>query len=70
MNTFVRLLLVVLWLVGSVVMASAAVYRYYGPHMTAQAPWINTIQVLNNGDTTGTFELTVWDADGAVHHQA
>ncbi|MBN2432469.1 MAG: formylglycine-generating enzyme family protein [Acidobacteria bacterium] len=70
MNKFVRLLLVVFCLSGSGVLASAAVYRYYGPHVTVQAPWITTIQVLNNGDTTGTFELTVWDADGAVHHQA
>jgi len=70
MKLLVRLLLVVFWLAGSGVLASAAVYRYYGPHVTDQAPWINMIQVLNNADTAGSFELTVWDAAGAVHHQA
>jgi len=70
MNKFVRLLWVVFCLAGSGVLASAAAYRYYGPHVTEQAPWISMIQVLNNGDTTGTFEITVWDAAGAVHHQA
>ncbi|MBN2433070.1 MAG: formylglycine-generating enzyme family protein [Acidobacteria bacterium] len=49
--------------------ARAADYRFYGPHVTAQAPWINTVQVVNNGDATGTFEITVRDGAGAVVHQ-
>jgi len=70
MKSIVRLLFLVVLLAGSGIMASAAIYRYCGPHVTAQSPWINTIQVFNNGDTTGTFEITIWDADRAVHHQA
>ncbi|MBN2431348.1 MAG: hypothetical protein JXQ27_07725, partial [Acidobacteria bacterium] len=49
--------------------ALAATYRYYGPHVTNQTPWINTIVVYNNGALAGSFEITVWDEAGAVWHQ-
>ncbi|MBN2433274.1 MAG: SUMF1/EgtB/PvdO family nonheme iron enzyme [Acidobacteria bacterium] len=62
-------MMIVPFILGSGLMIRGATYRYFGPHVTAQAPWINSIVVYNNGDAAGTFKITVHDAAGAVGHQ-
>ena len=39
---------------------------YYGAHLTAQAPWINRIDVYNNANAPGTFTLALWDGLGQL----
>jgi len=64
-----QFLLVILLIWTSGVMISAVSYRYYCSHVTAQEPWINIIQVFNNGDETGTIEITIRDESGSVARQ-
>ena len=50
-------------------MVPVSAFTYYGPHLTAQPPWINRIDVYNNGGDPGLFTLTVWDGQGQPVHQ-
>ncbi len=58
------LLVGVLVIVGGGAAARGALCRYFGPHVTSLAPWVNTIEVYNNGNTADSFEITVWDEAG------
>jgi len=62
-------LAVILWGFALGATAYPATYRYYGAHLTAQEPWLNSIAVFNNGDAEGTFQITIWDGAGVVSFQ-
>ena len=50
-----------------ILMASAVEAAvYYGPHITAQPPWINRIDVYNNENAPRAFSLTIWDSQGQL----
>jgi len=59
--------LAALWLI--VLTAPLSAFTYYGPHLTAQAPWISRIDVYNNGGDPGSFTLALWDGQGQLVHQ-
>jgi len=59
-------LLFVLWTLLLTAFIPAQTYTYYGPHLTDQSPWINSVSVYNNGDQEDTFQITVWDGAGLV----
>lgn len=44
-------------------------FRYYGPHLTSLAPWINRVAVYNSGGTPADFTLVLCNSEGSVQHE-